>query len=101
MLACPLVFINVLRISIILTVYLILADMLNWGYNDWRSISLILILSIVVGLLHHFLAQLLAKLFGVSLIVEKGSRVRQLIRLALEIVLMLILNFALLAFGNF
>ena len=101
MLACPLVFINVLRISIILTVYLILADMLNWGYNDWRSIPLIFILSILVGLLHHFLLQLLAKLLGVSLIAGKSKQLRQLIVFALEIILLFILNFALLAFGNF
>ena len=94
-------FASVLRISIISTLYLILANMLNWSHNGWNSILLIFILSVVVLLLQHFLAQLLAKLFGVSLIVEKGSRVRQLIRLALEIVLMLILNFALLAFGSF
>ena len=83
-------FTAVLRISTILTAYLILADMLNLSHNDWSSILLIFILSIVVRLIQHFLAQLLAKLFGVSLIVGKGSRVRQLIRLALEIVLMFI-----------
>ena len=100
MLSGLLVFITVLRTSIILTAYLILADILNWSHNDWSSISLIFILSFVVRLLQEFLAQLLAKLLGISLFAEKGNRLRLLIIVTLGIVLMLILNFALLTFGN-
>ena len=96
-----LVFTGVLRISIILTAYLILADMLNWNHNDWSSILLVFILSIVARVLQHFLAQLLEKLLGIFLVAKKGKQLRNLIIVPLRIVLMLILNFALLAFGVF
>ena len=101
MLSGLMVFTAVLRSSIILTVYLILADMLNWSHNDWSSILLVFILSFVARPLQHSLGQLLRKLQGVSLAAEKDTRLHYLIRLALESVLLLILNFALLAFGHF
>ena len=101
MLSGLMVFAAVLRISIILTVYFILADILNWSHNDWSSIPLIFVLCIVVGFLQMFLAQLLARLPGISFEAEKDNRLRELIVFALGIVLLSILNFALLAFGNF
>ena len=101
MLSGLMVFAAVLRISIILTVYFILADILNWSHNDWSSIPLIFVLCIVAGFLQMFLAQLLARMPGISFEAEKDNRLRELIVFALGILLLSILNFTLLVVGNF
>ena len=99
------VVINVLRCSIVLTVYLILADMLNWNHEeDWKSTSLIFVLSAVARLLQHFLTSSLKKLMIVALeakLIAEESEHNSHIRIAVEALLLFGLNFILLGFGNF
>ncbi|RLW70998.1 MAG: hypothetical protein B6D68_00115, partial [spirochete symbiont of Stewartia floridana] len=76
-----------------------------WSHGGWKSISLIFVLSAVARLLQHFLTLSLEKLLGVTLdttgIAGEGEHLRQFIRIGIEAVLLIGLNFVLLGFGNF